>query len=439
LAASTAAFPSKSAQAICFPTIPGCPGYEEPPPPRIEIYEQEIGQITIGAILSTYVSAPLSARGTLTWTMSQTRTETFRAITESGSEVPASRDIPTFSGSIGPVAFSIGGSVNRVQGRSTKVTNAITTASTESQSIQTAPVAGGGYNTWENTAFLMMARPVLSIRGLITEVNGRRTWDGRYYFKFVHGGTLFPRSARELRDDPATRNFIGPETADAILNEYPLKPGQTSAAQLGLGGPRFGPPTAIAPGTTPFTFSQSMTGTDSHSEERTRSVTTTIKIGFRLSFFGIQIVDFDFEKKFFTRHTDVQETSNSQVISTSGTLSSDLNHLNYIIEDRVWNTLLITDEGPLPGAFNAVSGTVTAEDGTPVGGAVVSMLAGGITHETFTDKQGNYTLRLGGDVQPGEYQLTCGGVTRTVTVSRGKTASADYRRVNARLARERSR
>jgi hypothetical protein len=412
--------------------------------------ELDQGQITIGGILVTYASAPLAARGTLTWSTTNTRTDTFRMITERNEQVSASITIgPWNSGPQTLPRFSVSGGVTRAQGISSKVTDAITTSSTETQSIQTAPT-NGGYNTWENTAFYIMARPVLAIS--VQTFNEwyqdrpggppliRTTYLPGTYFRFVNGGAYFPRSARELRDDPGTRAFIGPETADAILAQYPLRADQTSATQLGLAGPRFGSPAAIAPGEVPFTFARSMTGTHTHIAENSRSITTEIKSGFKVDIPGLgTLFGFETSNKITTTHTSVQEMTNTQVISTQGTLSSDLNHLNYIIEDQTWNTVLITDEGPLSGQVSTVSGVVTAVDGAPIDGAVVSMPVGGVTYQAYADEQGRYEFRVDNRVPPGRYQVTCAEVSRSVTVGKGTAATANYRAVDAGLARERPR
>jgi carboxypeptidase family protein len=438
--------------------LPGCEQYPNPQdcPYNPGYREDDLGQITLGAILISYASAPLSARGTLTYSMSRTRTETMRMITERGEQETLSVSLFNYNSGTqqSRERFGVSGGFERVQGRSTKVTDAIAHSSTQTETIQTAPT-NGEYNTWENTAFLMMARPVQKISVLIYfwwELVNHGGWppnyvyeyreqraDDKFFFRFENGGTIFPRSARELRDDPGTRDFIGPDTANAILAEYPLRPDETSAVRLGLGGPRFGPPGAIVPGSTPFTFVRSMTGTNTHIEERSRTVQTTIRAGFSLTLFGIPILSFSAGKRMHTVHTSVQEETNSEVVSITGNMSSDLNHVNYIIEDRVWNTILISDEGQLMGAFNAVTGTVSDVDGAPIGGAVVTMPVGGITYEAFTDQDGNYTFRLGSNVQPGEYEVTCAGVTRTVTVAANETAALDYRRVSSGLARERPR
>lgn len=83
----------------------------------------------------------------------------------------------------------------------------------------------------------------------------------------------------------------------------------------------------------------------------------------------------------------------------------------------MWNTLLISDESQLMGAFNAVSGMVTAADGALVSEAVVTMQVGGIAHETITGKDGRYTFLLADTVKPGPYRVICAGQTQTVTVS----------------------
>lgn len=413
----------------------------------INHYEGDVGQITLGGILLTYVSAPLSARGQLSYSMANTRTETMRTITEDSRQISSSFTLGPFRTGTdqppSPNRFGFGGTFERVQGRSTRVTNALTHSSTNTETLATAPVAGGGHNTWDHTAFFIMARPVMGISAAFSDVNGapqtlRAETPVALRSRFINGGIFFPRAAFELRDDPGTRDFLGAETADAILAQYPLRPDQTSGVQLGLGGPRFGPPTSIAPGSTPFTFSRSMTNTSTNVEENSRSVTTRIKAGFSLTLGGISVFSFETNRSFTTVHTSVQETTNTQVVTTTGTLSSSLNHLNNIYEDKVWNTLLITDEGPLGAAFNAVTGEVTDVEGSPIGGAVVTTLIGGVTHETFTDDNGRYTFRLRADVKPGKYQVTCAGKIRAVTISRDKTATADYRRVSVGRARERT-
>jgi hypothetical protein len=413
-------------------------------------YEADLGQIELGGLLVTYASAPLNARGRLTYSMSTTRSETMRAVTEMSRQISVSKSVGvslTVPSPFGTSRFQFGGTDERIQGSSTRVTDAITHSSTQVQTIETAPVTDGLYNRWEHTGFLIMARPVLMITGVFTSLdNDPPTFLPHppgvapvLRFRFVHAGTYFPRSARELRDDAGTRAFIGPETADSILAQYPLRPDQTSGVQLGLGGPRFSPPTLLAPGETPFTFTRSVTGTNTHIVEQSQSMTTRIRRGFTLTLFGDEIFDFQETRSFTTVHTSVQEMTNSQVVTTTGVVSSDLNRLNHIYEDRVWNTLLITDEGPLAGGFATVEGTVTAPDGSPINGAVVTMVVDGLTHEAFTGKDGRYALRLGGDFKPGEYKVTCAGVPRAVMVSRGRTATVDYRRVSAGRARERTR
>jgi Carboxypeptidase regulatory-like domain len=386
----------------------------------------EQGRITVGAILRTYVSSPLNARGTVTWTMSETRTETFRVIVENKGELAASGRIGPFS-SMSP-KFNVGGSVDWKQGSSTKVTNAITTASTQVQSIQTSGSSEpDGYGVPDNAGFLMLGGPVLRIL--------KRRWRGqtsaKLHFEFLNGGTILPRSARELRNDPATRNFIGPETADSILSQYPLLNGVTSGVALGLGGPRYGQPTAISPGQIPFSFTQSMTGTTTNIVERSTSVTTGVKVS--VGFPGIG--GFEVGKTVTTTHTSVQENANSQVISTQGTLTSDRNHILFVYPDLVWNTLLITDEGPLPQGLSALSGTVTDRAGRPVAGAFVSVPVAGVTYQVVTDAAGRYEVRTLDPVQPGSYQVTCAGQTRSVTVTGVRPTIVDYRDVTPALAR----
>jgi hypothetical protein len=443
--------PERAAAAVEAPPLPWFLIKTEifqisPQPPVFIVtktFEAEIGQIELDSILLTYASAPLSARGSLTVSLTNTRSETISASTESGRTVSSSRTLFHFSqvkvGDVEVAKFGFTGGSDRVQGQSSKVTNAVTHASTLTQTIQTVPVTDGGYNRWEHTAFLIMARPTFKILTSFLTVNDRLippNGPAPLLFRFLHGGTIFPRSARELRDDPSTRAFIGQASADSILAEYPLRPDQTSGVALGLSEPRFGPPTFLSPGEAPFTFTETVTSAETNTVALTNSSTKTIRSGFSISLFGEQLLDFQTSRSFTVTHSSVQEESSTQILSTTGTVTSDLHHQNRIYKDRRWNTVLITDEGPLPGVFSAVTGTVTATDGSPIDGAVVTMLVGGVTHETFTGKDGRYTLRLGGDVKPGDYEVTCAGVTRIVTVSHARTATADYRRVSSKRAHE---
>lgn len=81
------------------------------------------------------------------------------------------------------------------------------------------------------------------------------------------------------------------------------------------------------------------------------------------------------------------------------------------------------------------TGVVTAADGTPVPGALVTTSIGGIEHQFFTDQAGRYTIRTRGQAEPGTYRISCGGVTKTATVAAGKPATVNYAAVDPRRAR----
>jgi hypothetical protein len=59
-------------------------------------------------------------------------------------------------------------------------------------------------------------------------------------------------------------------------------------------------------------------------------------VGRKAGFSILGIIEFESNHKLSFTHTSAQELNNSQVISVTGVLSSDRNHLNYIYEDRVW-------------------------------------------------------------------------------------------------------
>src|SRR2546429_5700622 len=119
--------PGRSVEAICAPNDPSC---KPQPPPYQELFA---GNVTLGALLTAYVPAPLGAKGQLQWTVAHTRTDT-RSFTDETNM------IMTVSRSIGPITdaggFSVGSDLK--QGSSTKVTNALVISLTESQ-----PIASG--------------------------------------------------------------------------------------------------------------------------------------------------------------------------------------------------------------------------------------------------------------------------------------------------------
>ncbi len=375
----------------------------------------DIGQVTMGALLLTYVSAPLNARGTVQWTVTKQRTDTLRISNVQASDWSISQET---SLSFGPNdSFSVNGSETYKQGQSTQVSDAVVVKSTQSWGLGVSGrPENDGYATVDDTAFFMIAKPKVEIKGNPTK---------GFHWKFLDGGIKMPRTVRELRTDPVVRAFITPETADSILAQYPLL-SDPSGIRLGLRKPRFKLREQIAPNESVpgLSFERTVGHGSTHSEDKTATVSATIVESFGFNI-GIVKEKFSNSNTIAITHTSVNETDSTQIITSSGTLNSQRNHINYVYVDRVWKTICITDEGPLTDFPPTLAGSITDGGGAAIAGAVVGIQDGDVFRGTSADNQGNYQVHSPEPLSPGSYPVICGGVTQFANLG-GGTATVNY-------------
>lgn len=295
--------------------------------------------------------------------------------------------------------------------------------SSQSWSISTVATAADGYNTVDDTTFFLILQPVTNITGNPT--NGFR-------YKFLDAGIKSARRVAELRD-PAFRASIGSATADAILAQYPLLQ-NVSGRALGLAKPRFKLKDQINPTLNPLAFDRTIATGSSFSESKTSQLTITItrSQGFTI---GPIMQAFAAGGMLQITSTSVQETDSTRIISTSGQLTGERDHVNFIYVDRVFKTILITDEGPRSQFRPVLSGVVTDEFGSPVSGAVVSLVDGDVYRTAQADSSGSYTIVRETLLSPGTYTVVCAGINRAVSVGSSGTGSVSYSGVNATSAR----
>jgi tetratricopeptide (TPR) repeat protein len=379
----------------------------------------ESGQVTLGAVLLSFASAPLNARGSVTWTVTKQRTDTFRM---NSSVLVGTNFSSDFS--VKGQFVSVSGSSGISQAGSTQVTNALTVRSSQAWSISTFASSPDGYNTVDDTTFFLILQPVMGLTG--NPVGGFR-------YKFLDGGIKSARRVAELRD-PAFRASIGAATADAILAQYPLLQ-NVSGRALGLAKPRYKLKDQINPTLNPLAFDRTISTGSSFSEQKTSQLTVTItrSVGFT-SPLGTQA--FTAGAMVQITSTSVQEIDTTKIISTSGQLTGDRDHVNFIYVDRVFKTILITDEGPRSQFRPVLSGVVTDQFGGPVSGAIVSLVdSDGVYRTAVADSAGSYTIVRETLLSPGTYTVVCAGIQQFVNVGSSGTGSTSYSGVNPSSAR----
>ena len=371
----------------------------------------ESGQITLDALLLTYVGAPIGSRDTSMYTISKEFSSVFRLVSESNRTLTFMAGVTVTAG-----VFSVGGSVTVAQANSTQVTNGISLRRTLSQQI-TTPAPGIA----ANTVFLGLRRPQLQIDGDET----------RLQFRFLKADDTFAFTAAQLQNDPAVRGLFKPETIASFLRQYvPL----TDPTGASLVKPRFKVKLSMELGAgirDVFTLTASKGSSFSESNKSTTSVTITEQRGFKLNS-KVQLA-LKADQKLEFSHTAAQETSTNRIITVSTTLNRAESGISKVFFDKVFKTFVIIDGGPLP-SQPKIQGRVTNAQGAGIAGAFVKLNRDGVDYATLADSAGNYTIRQ--PLQLGTYQLTCGDVQQSVTVGTGVT-KADVSRVNPTLARNR--
>lgn len=369
-------------------------------------YQQPIGDITLGAILRTYVAPPLGASGVSSWAFSTQRTDSFGLSRSGGSTLTVSRNVPGIT--IGPITIG-GGSSSVSYGRSTQQTLNIAYRVMSSVTYYTqAP--GGGINTADDTVFVFLYRPVFRIFQDYDEFGYPTGW---FRYELIGFGGIFTRTARDLRSNASLRNNIGPTTADAILGEYPLMEFD-SAEALGLGGPRFVKyPNESS--TTPQDRSTQYSGSFTYSVQRTSTYSVNIMTsGISSQFFS----GFGTTDTFNVATSSTQELSVTNIVTFGTAGWNSHGAVNSFYEDLVYMTQVIGFEGA---GLLAFSGQVTDTNGKAVAGAVVSLVTDDGVTRACANEAGYYELRTTKPLPAGTAKLVCGGVAQTVTT--GKHAS----------------
>lgn len=157
---------------------------------------KDSGEVTLDALLISYVSPPLGTVGTSLWTplTPYTTTLTVRSL--------ANQDI-SLRARVAPDQESINGRAVVAQTQSERIEGAITVFTrprqNESLSIETAPPG-----LPENAVFFGLHRPILKFKG-----NGRKS-----QFRLVDAEASFTLVAKGIRDS------FGEDTANSILRQY---------------------------------------------------------------------------------------------------------------------------------------------------------------------------------------------------------------------------
>lgn len=157
---------------------------------------KDSGEVTLDALLISYVSPPLGTVGTSLWTplTPYTTTLTVRSL--------ANQDI-SLRARVAPDQESINGRAIVAQTQSERIEGAITVFTrprqNESLSIETAPPG-----LPENAVFFGLQRPILKFKG-----NGRKS-----QFRLVDAEASFTLVAKGIRDS------FGEDTANSILRQY---------------------------------------------------------------------------------------------------------------------------------------------------------------------------------------------------------------------------
>jgi hypothetical protein len=374
----------------------------------------DTGQVTLGAVLLSYASAPLNAKGSVTWSVTRQRTDTYRMSSQVLLGASFKADLNVDNG-----FTMIGGSAGLAQTASSQVTNGLSIKSSQTWSISTFASGADGYNTVNDTAFLLVLQPVANITGNPT--------DG-FRWKFLNSGVKSARRVSELRD-PAFRASIGAATADSVLAQYPLLQ-NVSGRALGLGTPRFKLKDQINPTPTPTAFDRTVTHGSAFSEQKTSQLTITIMTsrGFTL---GPIKQAFEVGQSLQLTSSSVQEVETTNIISTSGQLTGERDHVNFLYVDRVYKTMLLSDEGPRSLFHPVISGMVTDQSGAPVSGALVSLLdTDGVYRTAQANPSGAYTIVRPDVLPPGRYTIVCAGIVKQVSVGSSGTGTGNYSGVN---------
>lgn len=383
----------------------------------------ESAQVTLDALLITYVGAPIGSKDTSSYTITRDYSSTLRLSSELSRGITLTAGVKkTFStGMDSKGEFTVGGSVTFMQSDSTQVTDGITIRRTTQQQITTQAPGEAG-----NTVFIGIRRPQIKFEGD----------NKKLFFRFLKALDSFAVTASDLQTKPGIRGLFRPETIAEFLKQYVPLTDPTGAT---LVKPRFKPKLSIllsANVRDVFSFTLARGSSFSEQKKSVTSISITESIGFKDK--GLERT-FSAGQKIEITQTSVQEMATNRILSVSTTLNRSTEGVSKVFLDKVYKTFVIIDAGLPDPSQPSVQGRVTSAQGAPVAGALVTLMSqDGGNYAAMTDASGNYVIRTarGERIQQGSYQLSCGNVNQSVAVGAGVTR-ADLGRVDPAAARNR--
>lgn len=355
------------------------------------------GNVTVDAVLLTYISSPDGSVGSSTLTLSSTFSNTLRL----SAAASASLSIGTSSSFTNGAITISGGQAFNVS-VSSQVTDGVTLNSTTS--LQVTTPAPGQPN---HTVFYGIQRPRINFQGDPT----------RLLFKFLGADGVFTARADSLQ---AGQWPFSQATVNAMLAQYPPLADPTGST---LTKPRFKkrfsfPTDAGINNVLTFstsngssfssnltaTFGATITAMDSFTDS---GLTNTFSVG--------QTINFTL--------TAVQEISSTQIMSISFTLNPSVGPKVFkVYRDKVFKTYLVIAGGaPALSGQPVVQGTVYDSYGSPIPGALVTLTQGNVDYAKIADSSGNFYIATesGDALSTGVCPITSGGVSQNVNVSSG--------------------
>ncbi len=355
----------------------------------------ESGQVTVDAIMLSYIASPLGsvASSTNTYTKNNATTVRLTAASNRSLSIGANASI---------LGFSVGSTTYR-QTNSTSVTDGITIRRSTSESFTTPP---GG--STQNTVFIGMLAPEMQFDGDTV----------RQLFRFLRADNKFALTVSDLQN-PSVLTAVGIKTATAnsFLSQYVTDPAL-------LVGPRFKLRSSIvlsAGVRNVYTFTKATGSGYTQSKTSTTSVEITRSFGFN---FLIVNGTFSVGSRIEITHTAVQEYTADQIISCQTTLERTLLGVNKVYWDRVFKTFVIIDAGP-PTSGTYAQGSVTDLYGSPVSNGLVRLVNGNAEYCAMTDSNGNYDIKGVDYIPSGTYEVICGNDSQYTSLGGSAYLSSD--------------
>lgn len=256
----------------------------------------------------------------------------------------------------------------------------------------------------------------------------------RWKFASVQALMVTTVRALEAPGDPfGHEQALGAPTVAAVRAMYPLTASQTSGEALGLAKPRFKKrgQLVVAPSSIGTTFDKSTTSGSTVSIKTSSTMVTTItrREGFTGSIAGIITIQNMFAegRSIEISTIGVQERTDVNIQTTGGSLlwNDRVGRHTKLYWDRLWKTLLVTDEGPITSGVTTVQGRVTDWTGAPVPGAYVALGDGSMTYEVQCDSTGQYRVSTPTRLPSGGYTVYSGDAATPVTIGSSGISTAN--------------